>query len=50
MSDCVSCQQILAGESPGGLKCMLKRYRKLIIGFVAGAVLVFVLMKIRGKK
>lgn len=49
MTECTTCESILSGES-GGWKCIWKRYRKYLIGMLIGAVLVYVGMKIRGKK
>ncbi|WP_160329469.1 hypothetical protein [Methanofollis ethanolicus] len=45
-SGCLECESILNGE--GGIKCMLYRYRKYLIGILVGAVVCYVLMR-RGR-
>lgn len=42
-SGCVECETVLAGE--GGIKCLLYRYRKFLIGILVGAVVCYVLVK-----
>jgi hypothetical protein len=44
-TDCYSCEQLLAGENKG-IICILKRNRKYLIGFLAGAVTLFVVIKL----
>lgn len=48
MTECYECDQILS-ENHGGVKCIWKRYRKYIIGFVAGCIVVYLGVKVGGQ-
>lgn len=49
MSNCYECDTILSDNS-GGIMCILKRYRKYIIGFVAGVIIAYLIIRFRGQK
>lgn len=50
MSDCYSCEQVLSSNS-GGIACIWKRYRKYLIGFLVGVLIILVFNRYKeGKK
>lgn len=48
MTECNSCETILAGG--GGFVCLIKRNRKYLIGFVAGAIVLYIIIRLTHKK